>query len=144
MAVQFSCRSALRLTTALCSGHAGVGGCSPCQPVGLIPLVPPCRARAPLLLLPSAQMMSESDPMCVLSISSLQTRHQWHEVGRTEQIKNAKDPDFVKAFEVSPSLTLTRAPLPLHRLSSGPGGYVVGGVLLRGNSTFEVPNLRLR
>eukprot|EP00041_Stephanoeca_diplocostata_P016587 m.327581 g.327581 ORF g.327581 m.327581 type:complete len:580 (+) comp20415_c0_seq2:185-1924(+) len=45
--------------------------------------------------------MSQSDPMVVVYMNSSRTQHQWREIGRTERIKNAKNPNFEKVFEVT-------------------------------------------
>eukprot|EP00041_Stephanoeca_diplocostata_P031275 m.971104 g.971104 ORF g.971104 m.971104 type:complete len:571 (-) comp23926_c0_seq9:3608-5320(-) len=45
-------------------------------------------------------LRSQSDPMCEVQINSLHTGNTWVSLGKTERVKNAKDPDFATTFEL--------------------------------------------
>jgi hypothetical protein len=44
--------------------------------------------------------MSESDPMCTVHMKSAHSRGQWVEIGRTERIKNSKNPEWTARLEL--------------------------------------------
>eukprot|EP00039_Didymoeca_costata_P030889 m.31966 g.31966 ORF g.31966 m.31966 type:complete len:532 (+) comp8364_c0_seq2:55-1650(+) len=46
-------------------------------------------------------VLSKSDPMCIVYMSSLQSNNQFVEIGRTERIKNTEDPEFVTPINVN-------------------------------------------
>ena len=54
--------------------------------------------------------------MCVIALKSIKTGNTWREIGRTECIKNCKDPDFTTTvtldyfFEEVQELQLTVSP----------------------------------
>jgi hypothetical protein len=50
--------------------------------------------------LKSLDMFSKSDPVCVLSEFNTQSK-SWVKLGKTEMLKNEKNPDFKTRFTVS-------------------------------------------
>ena len=54
-----------------------------------------------ILGLKDKDMLSKSDPVCVLFMErSIENRSQWEELGRTEQIKNSHNPQWLHKFVV--------------------------------------------